>query len=91
MPMTRTVISIERDLYERARQRAEQLGMSFAELVRTLLAEKLGEEERPRVDPSIIFNLGSGGPTDIARDKDKLIGEAVWAEHLRKTGQTAKR
>jgi hypothetical protein len=90
MPMTRTVISIDRDLYERARQRAEQLGISFAELVRTLLVENLGEA-RPRVDPSIIFNLGSGGPTDIARDKDKLIGEAVWKEHLRKTGQSPKR
>ncbi|HEX2464335.1 MAG TPA: hypothetical protein VHR17_06885 [Thermoanaerobaculia bacterium] len=90
MPMTRTVISIDRDLYERARARAEDLGVSFAEFVRTLLVEKLGEE-RPRVDPSIVFNLGSGGPTDIARDKDKLIGEAVWAEHLRKTGQSPKR
>jgi hypothetical protein len=90
MPMTRTVISIERDLYERARDRAEELGISFAELVRNLLTESL-RERRPRADPSIIFNLGSGPPTDIARDKDKMIGEAVWAEHLRKTGQSPKR
>ena len=90
MTMTRTVISIERDLYERARERAEELGVSFAEFVRTLLVEKLGES-RPRVDPSIIFNLGSSGtPTDIARDKDKMIGEAVWAEYLRETGQDEK-
>jgi hypothetical protein len=88
--MTRTVISIEQDLYDRARQRAEELGVSFAEYVRTVLAENLGEPRR-RTDPSVIFNLGSGGPTDIARDKDKLIGEAVWAEHLRKTGQEPKR
>jgi hypothetical protein len=91
MAMMRTVISIERDLYERARERAERLGVSFAEYVRTALAEKLGEPRR-RADPSIIFGLGSSGePTDIARDKDKLIGEAVWAEHLRKTGQSPKK
>jgi hypothetical protein len=89
--MTRTVISIERDLYERARDRAEELGISFAELVRKLLAENVAER-RPRADPSIIFGLGSSGvETDIARDKDKMLGEAAWAEHLRKTGQTPKR
>ena len=39
-------------------------------------------------DISIIFDLGaSGEPTDIARDKDKMIGEAVWDEYLRKTGR----
>jgi hypothetical protein len=89
MAMTRTVISIERDLYERARARAEELGVSFAEFVRQVLTEKLGEA-KPRVDPSFIFNLGTGPPTDIARDKDKLIGEAVWAEYLRETGQDPK-
>ena len=29
--------------------------------------------------------------TDIARDKDKLLGEAVWEEYLRKTGRKPKR
>ncbi len=67
------------------------MGMSFAEYVRTLIVEKLGAD-RPRVDPSIVFDLGSSGEeTDIARDKDRLIGEAVWAAHLRKTGQSPKR
>ena len=43
------------------------------------LAEKLGET-RPRVDPSIIFDLGrSPTPTDIGRDKDAMIGEAIDA------------
>jgi hypothetical protein len=86
MAMTRTVISIEPDLYERARDRAEELGVSFAEYVRMLLTEELSER-RPRADPSIIFGLGGSGGSDIARDKDKMVGEAVWAEYLRKTGQ----
>jgi hypothetical protein len=88
--MTRTVISIDRDLYRRARDRAEELGISFAELVRDLLAENL-RERRPRADPSIIFGLGSSGGSDIARDKDKMVGEAVWAEYLRETGRSPKR
>ena len=28
-----------------------------------------------------------GESTDIAKDKDKLIGEAVWQEHLEETKQ----
>lgn len=37
---------------------------------------------------SKIFGLGSTAePTDIAKDKDKLIGEAVWDEYLRETKQ----
>jgi hypothetical protein len=89
--MTRTVISIDQELYERAREHAQALGVSFAELVRTLLVEKL-RADRPKVDPSIVFDLGSSEEeTDIARDKDRLLGEAVWAEHLRKTGQSPKK
>ena len=35
-----------------------------------------------------IIDLGSAAdPTDIAKDKDRLIGEAVWDEHLRETKQ----
>jgi hypothetical protein len=29
----------------------------------------------------------SDAPTDIARDKNKMIGEAVWQDYLRKTGR----
>jgi hypothetical protein len=29
----------------------------------------------------------TGEPTDIARDKDKLIGEAAWQEYLEETKQ----
>ena len=77
--MTRTVISIERELYDRARDRAEELGISFAEFVRKVLSEKL-DAPRRKADPSIIFDLGrSGTPTDVAKDKDAMIGEAVDA------------
>jgi hypothetical protein len=39
-----------------------------------------------------VFDLvASGRPTNIARDKDKLIGKAVWKEYLRKTGRRPRR
>jgi hypothetical protein len=41
-------------------------------------ADDLGNP-RAKVDPSIIFNLGNSGGSDIARDKDKLICQAFDA------------
>lgn len=49
-----------------------------------------GPKRKP--DISIIFDICSPGePTDIALDKDKMLGEAVWKEYLRKTGRAKKR
>jgi hypothetical protein len=77
-------------LTRRARAKAAALGISFAEYVRRLVSDDLGAP-RPKPDISIVFDLGaSGEPTNIARDKDKMIGEAVWQEYLRKTGRRAK-
>jgi hypothetical protein len=84
----RTQITMDPDLQRRAHAKADELGISFAEYVRRLVANDLGEPKR-KVDVSILFDLiDEGPPTDIARDKDKMLGEAVWAEYLRKTGQT---
>jgi len=87
----RTQITMDPDLQRRAHAKATELGISFAEYVRRLVTNDLGEP-KPRVDVSILFDLvDEGPPTDIARDKDKMLGEAVWAEYLRKTGQTPHR
>jgi hypothetical protein len=83
----RTQISMDPEMQRRAHARAAELGISFAEYVRRLVAMDLGEA-RPKPDISMIFDLiDEGPPTDIARDKDKLIGEAVWANYLRKVGR----
>jgi hypothetical protein len=87
----RTQITMDPEMQRRARKKAAELGMSFAEYVRRVVARDLGES-KPRPDVSIIFDLGaSDEPTDIARDKDKLLGEAVWQEYLRKTGRKSRR
>jgi hypothetical protein len=75
----------------RARERATELGISFAEYMRRLLAADIGER-KPKADISIIFDLIDEGPvTDIARDKDKMIGEAVWDDYLRSVGERPRR
>ena len=78
------------DLQRRAQAKAAELGISFAEYIRRLVAGDLGER-KPKADISAVFDLVDEGPqTDIVRDKDKMIGEAVWQNYLRKTGRKSR-
>jgi hypothetical protein len=84
----RTQITLNPETQRRAQAKAAELGISFAEYVRRLVADDLGIP-KPKPDISIVFDLIDEGPrTNIARDKDKMIAEAVWQEHLRKTRRT---
>jgi hypothetical protein len=86
----RTQITMDPALQRRAQARATALGISFAEYVRRLVAEDIGAP-KPKADISNLFDLiDEGPPTDIARDKDKMIGEAVWQEHLWDSGRAAR-
>ncbi len=80
--MARTQITLEPETHRRARKRASELGVSLAEYFRQLVRKDLGNP-RPKVDVSCIFNLGSGGDSDIATQKDKMIAEAVEADFQR--------
>jgi hypothetical protein len=83
----RTQITMDPEMQRRAQAKAAELGISFAEYVRRLVADDLGGH-KPTADISSIFDLvDEGPPTNIARDKDKMIGEAVWQDYLRKTGR----
>jgi hypothetical protein len=83
----RTQITMDPELQRRAQAKAAELGISFAEYIRRLVAGDLGEP-RPKADISSLFGLiDEGPPTNIARDKDKMIGEAVWEEYLFETGR----
>lgn len=88
--MVRTQVSLDRELHRRARSRAEELGISLAELTRRALESQLApsDTERGR-DISSIFALGDSGGADIAAEKDRYLAEAAWNEHLRKTGGRA--
>ena len=78
--MTRTQLSFERETLQRARDRANQLGISLAEYVRRLVTKDLGEGSRV-TDTGAVFNLGSSGESDVARDKDAMLGEAFRRAH----------
>lgn len=89
----RRQITLDSETQRRAEARAAELGISFAEYVRRAIADDLGPPASARkVDVTSVFNLVTDGPpTEIARDKDKMLGEAVWQEHLRKTGGQRRR
>ena len=73
--MARTQIALENELQRRARRRAGDLGVSFAEYVRRLVARDLS---RPAgtADVACVFDLGSSVGSDIARNKRKMIADA---------------
>jgi hypothetical protein len=75
------------EMQRRAHAKAAELGISFAEYMRRLVANDLGPSS-PNLDISVMFNLVDDGQrTNIARDKDRMIAEAVWKERRRKAGR----
>jgi len=78
--MARTQITLETETHRRARQRASELGISFAEYLRRLVRKDLGTSDK-KADITCIFNLGDGGAdSDIANRKDEMIADAIWAD-----------
>lgn len=77
--MARAQVTLDTELHRRARERAGQLGISFAEYVRRLVDDDLGGSER-QASPTLVLKLGRSQGSDVARDKDRMIGEAVEAE-----------
>jgi hypothetical protein len=85
--MVRTQIALDAEDHHRAKRRAAEMNVSLAAYVRDVVRRDLGGGDRPAADISAIFDLGDSGGSDIANHKDRYIGEALWQEHLRKTGQ----
>ncbi len=81
--MSRTQITLDREMQRRARQRAGDLGVSLAEYVRRLVARDLGEA-LSQPNPAAIFDLGRSGGSDIARYKSAMIAEAFAAAPKRR-------
>jgi hypothetical protein len=77
--MARTQVTLEPELQRRARKRATELGISLAEYVRRLVAHDLGTSSAT-TDVSNIFDLGSSGGSNIARDKHAMIAQAFADE-----------
>ncbi|HEV2974553.1 MAG TPA: hypothetical protein VGX69_06100 [Solirubrobacteraceae bacterium] len=79
-------MTLDADAHRRAKRRASEFGISFAEYVRRAIDRDLGDE--PRTDISEIFGIFDSGVSDVASNVDKYLGEAAWREHLRETGQS---
>jgi len=84
--MVRTQITLDPETQRRARKRAADLGISFAEYVRTLVERDLERPSR-NSDPSVVFDLGRSNAPDVARNKDAMLGVAMEAERSRKTSE----
>jgi hypothetical protein len=80
--MARMKISLPPEQQQRARARAAELGISFAEYVRRLVASDLGDTPTGG-GIGAIFNLGDSGGSSIAKHKDEYVSQAVEAENVR--------
>lgn len=72
----RTQISLDPVDHRLARQRAADLGISLAEYVRRLVKKDLGGPS-DRSDPSALFALGKSEGSDVRRNKDEYIADAM--------------
>jgi hypothetical protein len=86
--MVRTQITLDTDVHRRAKRRAADLGISFAEYVRRTLDRDLGE--KPTGDISAIFGLADSGVSDVSSNVEKYLDEAACDEYLRETGQATR-
>ena len=85
----RSQITMDSGLRRRAQQRATELGISFSEYVRRIVAGDLGGTHA-KADVSIVFDLTEDGPpTAIAREKDRLIADAMWQQREHKKSRPA--
>jgi hypothetical protein len=81
--MARTQVVLDPELQRAARRKADQLGISFAEYLRRLVADDLTTPEAS-ADPTQVFDLGRSGGSDVSRDKDRMIVDALVAERSRR-------
>ena len=73
--MAKTQITLGTKIQRRARQRANDLGVSLAEYFGRLVARDLARPETAaHVDR--VFDLGTSSGSDIADQKDSMIAEA---------------
>jgi hypothetical protein len=73
--MARVQIALPLEEHRRARTRAAELGISFAEYVRRLVAQDLGGA-RATAAADGLFDLGDSGGSDVAEQKDRYLRDA---------------
>ena len=76
----RTIITLPDHMHARAKQRAAELGISFAEFARRLFEKELAEAPT-QGDIDSIRGIVQGAPFDMARDGRRIISEATARLH----------
>jgi hypothetical protein len=74
--MSRVQVALSPEEHRRARARAAELGISFAEYVRRLVAQDLGEL-RTTGERDALFDLGDSGGSDVAQHQHRYVSDAV--------------
>jgi hypothetical protein len=83
----RTQINLDPQMQRQAQAKAAAMGISFAEYIRRLVSQDLGAPKQ-KAHISVVFDLvDEGPPTNVARDKHKMLDEAFWDGYLRKMGR----
>jgi len=77
--MVRAQITLEPEFHRRAQRRANDLGVSFAAYIRRLVVKDLSQPKGAAGIESI-FDLGSSGGSNIAKNKHAMIEEVVEFE-----------
>ncbi len=72
----RTIITMPDHMHAQAKQRAAELGISFAEFARRLFEKELSLPA-PQGDIDSICGMVTGTPFDMASDGQRIIGEAA--------------
>jgi hypothetical protein len=85
--VVRAQVTLDADTHRRAKRRAAERGISFAEYIRQVVDSDLGEQ--PKTDISAIFGIGDSGGSNVARDKQQYLDEAVLSEYERKMGRAS--
>ena len=84
--MARTQICLDSELQRGARERASALGISLGEYVRQLIDRDI-RSRHVAVSPSGLFDLGSSGGSNVAKNKKAMLAEALTSRHRRISGR----
>ena len=76
--LVRTIITLPDHMHARAKQRAAELGISFAEFARRLFEKEL-DTAMPQGGIDSICGMVDGAAFDMARDGERIVAEATDA------------
>jgi hypothetical protein len=81
--MSRSQITLDSEIQRRARRRAGDMGLSFAEYVRRLVSRDLGNA--PLIsNVKGVFDLGASNGSDIATNKDEMLADSFAERHRKR-------